>query len=56
MRNGYPLVELHRHLDGNVRLETIIALGHQHGLPLPGSTVCRQVLASHGATSSRRVV
>jgi len=39
MRDGYPLVELHRHLDGNVRLETIIALGHQHGLPLPGWTV-----------------
>ena len=30
-----PLVELHRHLDGNVRLETILALGRQHNLPLP---------------------
>ena len=39
MRNGYPLVELHRHLDGNVRLETIIALCRQHGLHLPGWTV-----------------
>jgi adenosine deaminase len=38
MRNGYPLVELHRHLDGNVRLETIIALCRQHGLHLPGWT------------------
>lgn len=35
MRNGYPLVELHRHLDGNVRLETVLELGQQHGLPLP---------------------
>jgi adenosine deaminase len=30
-----PLVDLHRHLDGNLRLETIIALGRQHNLPLP---------------------
>jgi adenosine deaminase len=35
MRNGYPLVELHRHLDGNVRLETIIELARQHDLDLP---------------------
>jgi adenosine deaminase len=30
-----PLVELHRHLDGNVRLETILDLGRKHNLPLP---------------------
>ena len=30
-----PLVDLHRHLDGNVRLETIIELGRQHNLSLP---------------------
>jgi adenosine deaminase len=30
-----PLVELHRHLDGNVRLETILDLGQKHNLPLP---------------------
>jgi len=30
-----PLVDLHRHLDGSVRLETILDLGRQHGLPLP---------------------
>ena len=30
-----PLIDLHRHLDGNVRLETILDLGHQHGLSLP---------------------
>jgi len=35
MREGYPLVELHRHLDGNVRLETILDLGRKHKLPLP---------------------
>ena len=31
----FPLVELHRHLDGAVRLETILDLGRQHNLPLP---------------------
>jgi adenosine deaminase len=30
-----PLIELHRHLDGNVRLETILELGREHNLPLP---------------------
>jgi adenosine deaminase len=30
-----PLIELHRHLDGNVRLETILELGRKHNLPLP---------------------
>lgn len=35
----FPLVENHRHLSGNVRLETILALGRQHNLPLPAETV-----------------
>ena len=35
MRNGYPLVELHRHLDGNVRLETVLELAREHDLELP---------------------
>ena len=32
---AFPLIDLHRHLDGNVRLETILDLGRQHNLPLP---------------------
>jgi adenosine deaminase len=31
----FPLIDLHRHLDGNVRLQTILDLGRQHNLPLP---------------------
>ena len=34
-----PLIELHRHLDGNVRLETILDLGRKHNLPLPASDI-----------------
>ena len=30
-----PLIDLHRHLDGAVRLATILDLGRQHNLPLP---------------------
>ena len=30
-----PLVDLHRHLDGSLRLETIIDLARQHRVPLP---------------------
>jgi adenosine deaminase len=30
-----PLIDLHRHLDGNVRLETILELGRKYNLQLP---------------------
>ena len=30
-----PLIELHRHLDGSIRLETILDLGRKYDLPLP---------------------
>lgn len=35
----FPLVELHRHLDGNIRLETILDLSLQYQLPLPADTI-----------------
>ena len=35
----YPLVELHRHLDGSIRLETILDLADQHGIALPATDV-----------------
>jgi len=34
-----PLVELHRHLDGSIRLETILDLADRHGIALPAKTV-----------------
>ena len=34
-----PRIDLHRHLDGNVRLATILELGEEHGVPLPAATV-----------------
>src|SRR3954466_6321050 len=33
-----PFIDLHRHLDGSVRLETIIDLARQHNIDLPGKT------------------
>lgn len=34
-----PFIDLHRHLDGSVRLETIIDLARQNNIDLPGKTV-----------------
>ena len=34
-----PFIDLHRHLDGSFRLETILELGKLHGVKLPGATV-----------------
>lgn len=34
-----PLIDLHRHLDGNVRLETILDLGRKHNVALPAWTL-----------------
>lgn len=34
-----PLTDLHRHLDGNVRIQTILDLGKQFGMELPGHDI-----------------
>ncbi|MEL4013479.1 adenosine deaminase [Dryocola clanedunensis] len=34
-----PLTDLHRHLDGNIRAQTILDLGRQHNLPLPADSI-----------------
>ena len=47
-----PLLDLHRHLDGCVRLETILELGRRHGLPLPAWDV--EGLRPHTQVSGRQ--
>lgn len=39
MDKTIPFIDLHRHLDGNVRLATILDLGRQHGIKLPGDSI-----------------
>lgn len=39
IHSDLPLIDLHRHLDGNVRLATILDLGQKHGIPLPADTL-----------------
>ena len=39
IHSDLPLIDLHRHLDGNVRLTTILDLAQQHNLPLPATTL-----------------
>ncbi|HJT81082.1 MAG TPA: adenosine deaminase [Chthoniobacterales bacterium] len=34
-----PLIDLHRHIDGSVRLTTILELAKQHRIKLPGATL-----------------
>jgi adenosine deaminase len=34
-----PRIDLHRHLDGNVRLQTILDLGRRHNIALPGDSI-----------------
>ncbi|NIV16277.1 MAG: adenosine deaminase, partial [Aliifodinibius sp.] len=35
IHDDLPLIDLHRHLDGSIRLQTIIDLGKKYNLPLP---------------------
>ena len=34
-----PLTDLHRHLDGNIRIQTILELGQQFGMALPADDI-----------------
>lgn len=45
-----PLTDIHRHLDGNIRAQTILDLGRQHNLTLPASTL--ETLLPHVQVSS----
>jgi adenosine deaminase len=39
MNSSYPLIDLHRHLEGCVRIETVLELGSGHRLALPAWSV-----------------
>ncbi len=39
MAETLPLIDLHRHLDGSLRLETMLELAARHGVKLPGDTI-----------------
>jgi len=39
MNPKLPFIDLHRHLDGNIRLSTMLDLALQHNLKLPGDTL-----------------
>ena len=39
LHDDLPLIDLHRHLDGNVRLATILDLAQTHDLPLPANNL-----------------
>lgn len=45
IHDDLPLIDLHRHLDGSIRLETILDLGRKHNLPLPSFEL--EVLRPH---------
>ncbi len=34
-----PLIDLHRHIEGSIRLETILDIARQHNIPLPANSV-----------------
>ena len=36
---SFPLVDLHRHLEGSIRLDTILDLGYRYNLPLPAQDI-----------------
>ncbi|ENM5766476.1 adenosine deaminase [Vibrio mimicus] len=37
--SSIPLTDLHRHLDGNIRTQTILELGQKFGVQLPANTI-----------------
>lgn len=37
--SSLPLTDIHRHLDGNIRAQTILDLGREFNIALPASTL-----------------
>jgi len=50
---GLPKVELHRHLEGSIRLETVAAIAQQYALDLPTDPARLRSLVQYTATSPR---
>ena len=46
-----PLTDIHRHLDGNIRAQTILELGQQHNLALPADNL--EALIPHVQVTSQ---
>ncbi|MGK3717338.1 hypothetical protein ACSLO9_33100, partial [Escherichia coli] len=42
-----PLTDIHRHLDGNIRPQTILELGRQYNISLPAKTLGRVLSVFH---------
>jgi adenosine deaminase len=40
-----PKVDLHRHLEGSLRLKTLREIGQAHGIPLPGTGELRELVS-----------
>lgn len=47
----FPLVDLHRHLDGALRLETILDRARQHGLEFASLRPRAQMAEGHGSVA-----
>ena len=41
---GLPKVELHRHLEGSLRLETLIEVAHAHGINIMSTGRLRELV------------
>ena len=44
---GIPKVELHRHLEGSLRLSTLLEIGRSHGLDIPSTGQLRSLVQIH---------
>lgn len=49
--NSLPLTDIHRHLDGNIRPQTILDLGRKHNLELPANDI--ETLIPHVQVTSQ---
>lgn len=50
--SSLPLTDIHRHLDGNIRAQTILDLGREFNIALPATTLARCVPTSRSPALS----